>query len=151
MSQISNDIEFRKAITSLDFTKQRVLAGLLVKNVLELCDDKRITHVVETAINPDASDAELATALNEARTTTMDCHTRCGAEGDWKAQAGYFVARAATAAVTPKSQSKGGGPAWQAAMSSRMARTSMLIDNEENATSHESEQQYRILTDFLNP
>jgi len=150
MTQISNDIEFRKAIDSLDFTKQRVLAGLLVKNVLELCDDKRITHVVETAINTDASDAELAAALKEARATTMDCHTRCGAEGDWKAQAGYFVARAATAAVTPESQSKGGGPAWQAAMSSRMARTSMLIDVEESATSNESEQQYQILSDYLN-
>jgi hypothetical protein len=150
MTQISNDIEFRKAIDYLDFTKQRALAGLLVKNVLELCDDKRITHVVETAINTDASDAELAAALNEARTTTLDCHTRCGAEGDWKAQAGYFVARAATAAVTPESQSKGGGPAWQAAMSSRMARTSMLIDVEESATSNESEQQYQILSDYLN-
>jgi hypothetical protein len=149
MTQISNDIEFRKAIDSLDYTKQRVLAGLLVKNVLELCDDKRITHVVETAINTDASDAELAAALNEARTTTLDCHTRCGAEGDWKAQAGYFVARAATAAVTPKSQSKGGGPAWQAAMSCRMARTSMLIDAENTGTSNESEQQYQILSDYL--
>jgi hypothetical protein len=149
MTQISNDIEFRKAIDSLDFTKQRALAGLLVKNVLELCDDKRITHVVETAINTDASDAELAAALNEARTTTLDCHTRCGAEGDWKAQAGYFVARAATAAVTPKSQSKGGGPAWQAAMSCRMARTSMLIDAENTGTSNESEQQYQILSDYL--
>jgi hypothetical protein len=149
MTQISNDIEFRKAIDSLDFTKQRALAGLLVKNVLELCDDKRITHDVETAINTDASDAELAAALNEARTTTLDCHTRCGAEGDWKAQAGYFVARAATAAVTPKSQSKGGGPAWQAAMSCRMARTSMLIDAENTGTSNESEQQYQILSDYL--
>ena len=149
MTQISNDIEFRKAIDSLDFTKQRALAGLLVKNVLELCDDKRITHVVETAINTDASDAELAAALNEARTTTLDCHTRCGAEGDWKAQAGYFVARAATAAVTPKSQSKGGGPAWQAAMSCRMARTSMLIGEENTGTSNESEQQYQILSDYL--
>jgi len=149
MTQISNDIEFRKAIDSFDFTKQRALAGLLVKNVLALCDDKRITHVVETAINADASDAELAAALNEARTTTLDCHTRCGAEGDWKAQAGYFVARAATAAVTPKSQSKGGGPAWQAAMSCRMARTSMLIDAENTGTSNESEQQYQILSDYL--
>jgi phage protein D len=150
MTQISNDIEFRKAIDSLDFTRQRVLAGLLVKNVLELCDDKRITRVVETATNADASGTELSAALKDARAATLDCHTRCGAEGDWRAQAGYFVARAATAAVTPEAQSKGGGPAWQAAMSSRMARTSILIDNEEQATSHESEQQYRILAEFLN-
>ena len=150
MTHISNDLEFRKAIDSLDFTRQRVLAGLLVKNVLELCDDKRITRVVETAMNTDASDAELAASLSDARAATLDCHTRCGAEGDWKAQAGYFVARAATAAVTPKSQTKGGGPAWQAAMSSRMARTSILIGEENTSTSHESEQQYQILSDYLN-
>lgn len=150
MTQISNDIEFRNVIDSLDFTGQRVLAGLLANNVLDLCDDERIARVVQTATNASASADELAAALKTARAATFDCHTRCGAEGDWKAQAGYFVARAATAAVTPELQSRSGGPAWQAAMSSRMARTSVLIDAEDAATSDESEQQYRILSDYLN-
>ncbi|MGD8934126.1 MAG: hypothetical protein PVF35_05060 [Gammaproteobacteria bacterium] len=150
MTQITNDTDFRKAIDSMDFGKQRMLAGLFVKSVLDLCDDERISRVIDVATNSSASDDELASALNTARAATIDCHARCGSEGDWNAQAGYFVARAATAAVTPESQSKGGGPAWQAAMSSRMARTSKQIDAEDVATTDESEQQYKILSDYLN-
>jgi hypothetical protein len=150
MAQITNDSDFRKAIDSMDFDRQRVLAGLFVKSVLGLCDDERISRVIDVATNASASDDELASALNTARTATIDCHARCGSEGDWNAQAGYFVARAATAAVTPESQSKGGGPAWQAAMSSRMARTSKQIDAEDVSTTDESEQQYKILSDYLN-
>jgi len=150
MTSITNDSDFKKAIDSMDFDRQRVLAGLFVKNVLDLCDDERISRVIDVATNASASDDELASALNAARTATIDCHARCGSEGDWNAQAGYFVARAATAAVTPESQSKGGGPAWQAAMSSRMARTSKQIDTEDVSTTDESEQQYKILSDYLN-
>jgi len=150
MTQITNDIEFRRAIDGLDYARQRILAGRFVSNVLDLSTDGRIERVVKTTLDAGASADQLTEALKAARSATMDSYTRCGAEGDWKEQAGYFVARAATAAVTPESQSKGGGPAWQAAMSSRMARTSILIDNAEQATSHESEQQYRILAEFLN-
>jgi hypothetical protein len=150
MTQIANDTDFRTAIESLDFNRQRVVAGLFVKNVLGLCDDERIARVIDVATNPSASADELASALKTARAATIDCHTRCGSEGDWQAQAGYFVARAATAAVSPESQSKGGGPAWQAAMSSRMARTSQQIDAEDVSASDESEQQYKILSDYLN-
>lgn len=124
MTQITNDNDFRKAIESLDFDKQRVVAGLFVKNVIGLCDDERVSRVIDIATNASASGDELASALK--------------------------TARAATAAVTPQSQSKGGGPAWQAAMSSRMARTSKQIDTEDVATSDESEQQYKILSDYLN-
>ena len=150
MTQITNDSDFKKAIESLDFVKQRELAGLFVKNVLSLCDDERITRVADVVTNPAASDDELSAALKTSRAATFDCHTRCGCEGDGQAQAGYFVARAATAAVTPESQSKAGGPAWQAAMSCRMARTSMQIDTDDITASNESEQQYQILSDFLN-
>ena len=150
MAQITSESGFKEAINSLDLTQQRVVAGLFVKNVLELCDDARITHVADIAANPDASSEELADALKSARAATIDCHARCGSEGDWRAQAGYFVARAAAAALTPESQSKGGGPAWQAAMSSRMARTSIQIDAEEVSSNDESASQYQILSDYLN-
>jgi hypothetical protein len=55
------------------------------------------------------------------------------------------------AAVTPVEQSKSGGPAWQAAMSSRMAQTSILIDNDcGDVPEHsENEWQYSILSDYL--
>ena len=83
-----------------------------------------------------------------AKSIMVDTYTRCGADGDWNEQAGYFVARAAAACLAPLEKGKPGGPAWQAAMSSRMARTSAAIDSGDGAAS-ESGRQYRILSDYL--
>ena len=82
---------------------------------------------------------------------TFDSHAVCGAEGHWSDQAGYFVARAAAAASTSQAHSRAGGPAWQAAMSARMAYTSMLIDDvtEQHSAHTECEWQYQCLSDFL--
>ena len=62
--------------------------------------------------------------------------------------AGYFVARAAMAALTPETSTS--NPAWQAAMSSRMARTSISIDSTDGGGEDEQAAQYRILDDYLN-
>lgn len=152
MGQISNDEEFRQALHTLDATQQRMIAARFVQHVLPLSSDDRLNQVVKVASDSDASEAALADALKTARAATFDSHTRCGSEGNWTEQAGYFVARAATAAVTPLAQSKGGSPSWQAAMSSRMAKTSILIDDEssEAPTHTENEWQYEILSDYLN-
>ena len=149
MTAINNDNEFRSALQGLNYTQQREVAALFVENVLSLSTDERIARVVKVASDAGATADELSAALKSAQAATFDTHTRCGSEGDWKEQAGYFVARAAGSAVTPEDQSKAGGPAWQAAMSCRMARTSMIIDAEDIAPDDESEQQYRILADFL--
>jgi len=152
MSQITNDEAFRQALQGLDATQQRVVAAMFVEHVLSLSTDDRIEGVVKVAADSGASDDEVANALKSAKSATIDSHTRCGSEGDWTEQAGYFVARAAVAAVTPQGQSRGGSPAWQAAMSSRMAKTSILIDNEadEAPTHDENEWQYSMLSDYLN-
>ena len=152
MSQITNDEEFRQALHGLDAVQQRVVAAGFVEHVLSLSTDDRIASVVKVAADSGASDDDVANALKSAKSAAIDSHTRCGSEGDWTEQAGYFVARAAVAAVTPLAQSKGGSPAWQAAMSCRMAKTSILIDNEadEAPTHNESEWQYSMLPDYLN-
>ena len=150
MTQISNDTEFRQSISQLDFSKQRELAGMFVNNVIGLSTDERVDRVIKVALNNSVSGEELVSSLKTAKAATVDCHTRCGSEGDWKEQAGYFVARAATAAMMPETQNRGGGPAWQAAMSCRMARTSELIDSESGSDNDEIEQQYQILSDYLN-
>ena len=149
MTQISNETEFRRSLSQLEYNKQRELAGMFVNNVVGLCSDDRVVHVVKVALDKNASDEEMASSLKTAKAATFDCHTRCGSEGDWKEQAGYFVARAAASALMPESQNRGGGPAWQAAMSSRMARTSEQIDSEDGSDNDEIEQQYRILSDYL--
>jgi len=150
MTQITNDREFRAALEGLDATQQRMLAAAFVRSVLHLCTDERIARVLEVAEDRDAPEKVLADALKTARATTIDCHTRCGSEGDWLEQAGYFVARAAVAALTPLGQMPG-GVAWQAAMSARMAQTSKSIVTGENTTGQESENQYRLLAGFVNP
>jgi len=152
MTQINNDVEFKQAITSLSYQQQRVIAAKFVEHVIPLCSDERLKRVVDAASNENASQDELSAALKSAKAVTLDSHTRCGAEGNWTDQAGYFVARAAVAAVTPEAQSKGGGPAWQAAMSCRMAQTSIQIDNDDASAVEltENKWQYQILSDFLN-
>ena len=150
MSQITNDTEFKQAIKNLDESNQRLIAARFVESVLPLSTDERIARVVKVAADKDASADELSSALRTAKAATFDSHTRCGSEGNWTEQAGYFVSRAAVAALTPCEQCSSGSPAWQAAMSSRMARTSMEIDAEDVSTTSESEQQYKILSDYLN-
>ena len=149
MTEITNDREFRAALEGMDAAQQRLAAAAFVNSVLHLCTDARIARVLEVAGNPGATDADLAEALKIARATTFDCHTRCGSEGDWLEQAGYFVARAAVAALTPLGQMPG-GVGWQAAMSARMAQTSKSIVTGENTAGQESDNQYRLLAGFLN-
>jgi hypothetical protein len=151
MSQITSDEEFRKALHDLDAIQQRVIAAKCVEHVLPLCSDERINRVVKVAVDENASQDELAAALKSAKAAAIESHTRCGSEGDWSEQAGYFVARAAVAAVTPQAQSKA-NPAWSAAMNSRMAQTSIIINDEssEGKTHSENEWQYDMLSKYLN-
>lgn len=152
MSEMCNDTEFRRTLESLDARQQREIAVMFVRHVLHLSEDGRLKRVLDIAGDADASEEELAGAVKMARAVTFDSHARCGAEGHWAEQAGYFVARAAVAACTLPSQSRAGGPAWQAAMSARMAHTTNLIDDDSNTQSAHTEcvWQYEALSDYLN-
>lgn len=152
MSEIGNDTDFRHALEALDEVQQRQVAALFVQHVLPLSADKRLERVIKTTVDADATEEELAAALKSAHAATFDSHARCGAEGHWSDQAGYFVARAAVAATTPVAQARAGGPAWQAAMSARMAHTTNLIDDVSNTQSAHTEcvWQYQTLSDYLN-
>ena len=152
MNDINNEADFKQVLRSLGDVQQRQVAALFVNHVLELSDDKRLDRVIKTAADAEATDEELAAALKTAHAVTFDSHARCGAEGHWSDQAGYFVARAAVAATTSEEHSRVGGPAWQAAMQTRMAYTSMLIDDEtdKHSAHTECEWQYQALSDYLN-
>jgi len=151
MSQISNDKELKQALQGLDAIQQRIVAAMFVEHVLPLSNDDRLNQAVKTAMDSNASQDELSNALRTVRAATFDSHTRCGAECNWTEQAGYFVARAAVAMLTPQDQSVSANPAWQAAMSCRMAQTSIEIDNDSDETPphSENEWQYSILSDYL--
>jgi hypothetical protein len=151
---IDDDNQFRAALRSLDIRGQRVAAARFVENVLPLCADNDIIQVVRIAKNKNASRMDLAAALKTAKTSVLRNHTRYGSEGDWRKQAGYFVARAAVAALSPKCQLPE-GIAWHAALSSRLARTSEAIGNNDlndlNDITDEQERtkQFNILAGLL--
>ncbi|MEJ2309608.1 MAG: hypothetical protein P8Z31_06560 [Gammaproteobacteria bacterium] len=149
MVQIQNDADFKEALLGLDPVDARVIGAKFVESVTPLADDQRLRRIVDVALTPDAMQDELAASLRTARSIMVDTYTRCGADGDWNEQAGYFVARAAVACLSPIEKGKPGGPAWQAAMSSRMARTSASIVSADEVES-ESGRQYSILSEFLN-
>jgi 3'-phosphoadenosine 5'-phosphosulfate (PAPS) 3'-phosphatase len=149
MTGITNDSEFRTTLDGLDITKQRAVGARFIKSVRDLSDDERIDFAIKIAQDVDANDSEIDSAFKSAKSATLDCYTRCGADADWAMQAGYFVARAASAVVTPEKDLAGSNPAWQAAMHCRMARTCAVIDSDATAEQEETEQQHQILDDFL--
>ena len=146
---ITNDTDFKQALEQLPLPQQRRLGAAFVRNVLALTADPAVSKVVDTAANADTvTDGELALAFKSAKTAALESHTRCGSDSDWQAQAGYFVARAASALVAPAKQAK--SPAWEAAANARMARTCGMIESADESMHEESDAQYRLLEQFLN-
>lgn len=146
---IMSDTDFRKELEQLSLVQQRRVGAAFVRNVLELTSDPAVAKVVDTASNTETvGEDELALAFKNAKAAALESHTRCGADSDWQAQAGYFVARAASALVAPAKQVK--TPAWEAAANARMARTCGMIESADATMHEESEAQYRILEQFLN-
>ncbi|HEX9592858.1 MAG TPA: hypothetical protein VGB12_05855 [bacterium] len=150
METITHDREFKQALDSLSATEQRVVGSRFAENVLALNDDFRVRRVVEVAGNPGATEEELASAYKGARSVVVETYTACGHDAEWLAQAGHFVAAAAAAAALPVAEGAGAGSsAWRAAMHARMARTCEMIASGEGGTHTEAEEQYAILTAFL--
>lgn len=150
MSQITSDAEFKQALNDLSAKQQRVVAAIFVEHVLSLSNDDRVKRAVKVAADENVNTDEISGALKSVKAAIMDSSTRCGADGNWTDQAGYFVTRAAVAALTPQAQSKS-NPAWQAAASCRMARTSIEIDSESDKEPDHTETkwQYDILSKHL--
>ncbi|MGC2165966.1 MAG: hypothetical protein WA632_08140 [Gallionella sp.] len=141
---INNDSEFKLALSELSRAGQRLVGARFAENVLTLCSDARVKHVIATAMRSDLTDEELDAAIGAARKASVDSFTQCGAECDWHSQAGHFVAEAALASVKQSANS-----AWDAAMHARMARTSESIATGIGTDNAEAEVQYRILAEFM--
>jgi hypothetical protein len=101
---ITNDADFKQALDELEVAQQRRVGAAFVRNVLAL--NPVVTKVVDAAANEDTTVDELAVAFKQAKAAALDSHTRCGSDSDWQAQAGYFVARAASVLVAPTSKPK---------------------------------------------
>jgi hypothetical protein len=149
MSSITNDSEFGAALENLSIERQRAVGALFVENVLGLNDDDRVAQALAAARDPDISNDVMTMVRHAIKAASLEAHARCGADGKWTDQAGYFVARAAEACVEPQVLSKGKGPGWKAAMSARMAKTCLAAEGDEDAHDSESQAQYQILTRYL--
>ncbi len=144
---ISNDSEFKAALSALPIAQQRLVAARFVESVLSVSKDPRIGNALLAAQRADIGAAELAAAFHAARSASVESYTPCGKEADWLCQAGHFVAKAALNSVMPAAQ--GANLAWDAAMNARMARASETIARGEGNDNQEAERQYRILSEFL--
>ena len=149
MSHISNDTQFREGLSGLSLAQQREVGAHFVENVLNLTEDTRVAQALAAARDPDIGEEAMNLVRRSIKAACLEAHTRCGADGEWTDQAGYFVARAAEACVEPEVRSQGKGPAWKAAMSARMARTCLAADSDEDSHDNESQTQYQILTSYL--
>lgn len=148
MPDIRNDEDFKQALAGLAVDEQRKLGCLFIEPLLSLTDDDRIARTLEAA-RRGGDDEEMAQAALTAKRAVIDSHTRCGKEGDWAEQAGYFIARAAAACVASEAHSVSGPLAWQAAMGCRMARMSESMLTDEDKSGMENERQYKIADKFL--
>jgi hypothetical protein len=144
----NNDKEFKAELGALPVAHQRHVAAKFVQRVLPLSSDVRLRAILDLALRVDVSDAELASAYQTANTVRVESFTQCGKVTDWTAQAGHFVAKAAVSCVRPATP--GDNLAWEAAMSSRMARTCETVATGEGTENSEAQEQYRILGAFLN-
>jgi hypothetical protein len=146
--KISNDSEFKAALSFLSGAARRLVAARFAENVLTLGPDPRVKGAIDAAKRADITAAELAAAYQSARTASVESFTRCGSECNWNDQASHFVAEAGVACVQP--DKPGANPAWDAAMQARMARTCETIATGLGTDNSEAGAQYRILAEFLN-
>ena len=148
MAKISNDHELRAALAGLSPDRQRILGGRFAKSVIALNRDERVARAVETALNVEASPAELEDALRAAKGYATKTYTDCGKDTDWLAQADHFVA-AATAAALSQDAGDRQSRAWKAAVQARMAVNCAQMEDEQGELEGETERQYRIAETYL--
>lgn len=147
-SKIESDSDFRAALDELPAEKQRQLGKQFVSHVLALTDNPAVKQSMAfIGTDEPLSENELTNAYKLAKAAAIESYTLCGNEGDWRKQAGHFVAAAAAACLIPQ-PGRSGDLAWNTAMNARMARTcSKIAEGDENDNA-EAMEQYRILESF---
>ena len=149
MGGITDDKGFKVALAGMDVAKQRALAAAFVEHVADLASNERLKRLQALAASSEISDEELQGGYKTAKSITIESYTQCGKEADWLQQAGHFVAKACAAALAPAGEGDTLGPAWNAAMYARMARTSACIGGDDPGGEDEAASQYEIAERFL--
>jgi hypothetical protein len=149
MGKISNDVEMRDVISTLDAYTQRLLGARFVGSVKELTGNPDLLRAIDTAMDPDLPASVQEAAYHTAKGIAVATYTACGHDADWLAQAEHFVAAASAAALAPVSAGSAQGAAWKAAMQARIARTCAMIESADDRVANEAARQYAIVEEFL--
>lgn len=148
-NKINSDQDFKTALADLSIADQRQIAKRFVDHVLELTDSPRVRQALALAGSDPSGEENVADAYKMAKSAAIESYTLCGNEGDWRRQAGHFVAAAAAACLVPGKQSDTAADlAWNTAMNARMARVCERISDNAAVDNSEAEHQYEVLESF---
>ncbi len=144
---INNDNEFKAALAALPLARQRQVAVIFTRRVMDLCYDARIKGVLLAAERDDITEPELLLAEKAAHQVRVRSFGQCGHDTSWSLQSGHFVATAAQCCV--RMPLPGVCIAWEAAMQARLARTCQDVADGDGIVNTEAEAQYGLLESFL--
>jgi hypothetical protein len=149
MTTIHSDKDLRLILDRLSPEQQRRIGGMFIENALDLCDDARIRHAIQVAMDPEYSEEERKDAFHSANSYAVSTYTECGRDTDWTRQAAHFIGVAATCLLSGDEQGGDGNLAWKVAMHVRNARNCALIEHEGGSdVDDEAECQRRIAGEF---
>jgi len=162
MTKINSQQAFQQALADLSVKKQRQVGAKFIGNVLDLTSEPRFRHVLTLLAQPDLTAEELVSAYHSIHALYVQTHPRSDLSRlDYAQQAEHFIAEACLVCLSPVyGETKIHHLAQKAAMYCCMARTCAGIKHDEEfpnlaqsqeMLAKEIQDQYRLLSEFLNP
>ena len=161
MASIDNNADFVKALISLSLSEQRQIGSKFLSSLLRIVSDQRLENMIKNIDKPDTSAEELQAAYQISHMVYIETHPHSDlGELNFKKQSIHLFAEACMTCVAPVYHELSViHLAQKVAMYCRMAITceSMAHDDDtpsfslaENEVKNVIEEQFTILTDFLN-
>ena len=162
MTKINSRQAFQQALADLPVNKQRQVGAKFIGNVLNLTSEPRFRHVLTLLEKPDLTAEELLSGYHSIHAHYVETHPRSDlSQLDYAQQAEHFIAEACLVCLSPVyEETKIHHLAQKAAMYCCMARTCASIKHDEEfpnlaqsqeMLAKEIRDQYRLLSEFLNP
>ena len=161
MTQINSQLAFQQALAGLPLKKQRQVGAKFIGNVLDLTSETRFRDVLTLLEKSELTAEELLDSYHSIHALYVRSHPRSDlSELDYSRQAEHFIAEACLVCLSPVyEETRVHHLAQKAAMYCCMARTCAGIKHDEEAPqlsrseemlTKEIQDQYRLLSDFLN-
>jgi len=161
VTNINSHQTFQQMLADLPVQQQRQVGASFVGNVLDLTQDPRFRNCVTLLARSNPSAQELVDGYHSIHAVTVATHPRSDlSELNYARQAEHFIAEACLICLSPVyEEARTQRLAEKAAMYCRMARTCAAIKHDEerpslsvaeNLLAQEIQDQYKILSGFLN-